>query len=134
MRFLRSVPLFSEIPGEELQMVAEILDLVECPLGQCVFRKGDPGEDMYIIVRGRVAVRDGGADIATLGEREFFGELSVLDRGTRSADVVALEAVELLRLRASDLGELMAHRPQIREQILLVLARRLRALTARFAH
>ncbi len=134
MRLLRSVPLFTEIPGEDILMVAEIVDVVECAQGEVVFRKGDPGEDMYIIMRGRVAIRDGGADIATLGEREFFGELSVLDHEARSADAVALEAAELLRLRAADFGELMARRPQIQEQILLVLARRLRALNARIAN
>ena len=131
MRFLRSVPLFAEIPGEDLRLVAEILDTVEHPAGEVVFRKGETGEDMYIIVQGKVAIRDGAATIATLGEREFFGELSVIDREARSADAVVMEAAELLRLRAADLGELMARRPQIQEQILLVLVRRLRVLNAR---
>lgn len=132
MRFLRSVPLFAEIPGEDLRMMAEILDTVECAAGDVVFRKGETGEDMYIIVEGKIAIRDGENTIATLGVREFFGELSVIDREARSADAVALEAADLLRLRAADLGELMARRPQIQEQILLVLVRRLRIQNARF--
>ncbi|MBL9003921.1 MAG: cyclic nucleotide-binding domain-containing protein [Myxococcales bacterium] len=131
MRFLRSVPLFAEIPGEDLRLVAEILDTVEHPAGEVVFRKGETGEDMYIIAQGKVAIRDGTTTIATLGEREFFGELSVIDREARSADAVVVEPAELLRLRAADLGELMARRPQIQEQILLVLVRRLRVLNAR---
>jgi hypothetical protein len=131
MRFLRSVPLFAEIPGEDLRLVAEILDTVEHPAGEVVFRKGETGEDMYIIAQGKVAIRDGATTIATLGEREFFGELSVIDREARSADAVVIEPAELLRLRAADLGELMARRPQIQEQILLVLVRRLRVLNAR---
>ena len=133
MRFLRSVPLFAEIPGEDLRMMAEILDTVECAAGDVVFRKGETGEDMYIIVQGKIAIRDGETNIATLGVREFFGELSVIDRDTRSADAVAIEAAELLRLRAADLGELMARRPQIQEQILLVLVRRLRIQNARLS-
>lgn len=134
MRFLRSVPLFAELPGDDLRTVAEILETVEAPAGERVFQKGEPGEDMYVIVRGKVAIRDGEHEIATLGPREFFGELSVIDREARSADAVVLEAAELLRLRAADLGELMARRPQIQEQILLVLVRRLRTLNARVAH
>ncbi len=132
MRFLRSVPLFAEIPGEDLRLMAEILDTVECTAGDVVFRKGETGEDMYIIVQGKIAIVDGETTIATLGVREFFGELSVIDREARSADAVAVEAAELLRLRAADLGELMARRPQIQEQILLVLVRRLRIQNARF--
>src|SRR5262249_14998100 len=134
MRFLRSVPLFAEIPGEELRMVAEIVDTVDRGAGDVVFRKGDPGEDMYVIVQGKVAIRDGEINIATLGAREFFGELSLIDQEARSADAVIVEPTELLRLRSADLGELMARRPQIQEQILLVLVRRLRALNARVAH
>jgi len=134
MRFLRSVPLFAELPGDDLRTVAEILETVERPAGDCVFKKGEPGEDMYVIVRGRVVIRDGEAEIASLGPREFFGELSVIDREARSADAFVVEAAELLRLRAADLGELMARRPQIQEQILLVLVRRLRTLNARVAH
>jgi hypothetical protein len=130
MRFLRSVPLLAELPGDELRRVAEVLDAEEREAGEVVFRKGDAGEDMYVIARGRVAIRDGEVELASLGPREFFGELSVLDREARSADAVAVEPTELLRLRAVDLGELMARRPQIQEQILLVLVRRLRSRNA----
>jgi HEAT repeat protein len=131
MTFLRSVPLFGELSGEDLRSVAEIVELVELPAGDVIFRKGDPGEDLFLILRGRVSVRDGKIEVATLGEREFFGELAVLDREPRSADIVCLEDAKLLRLRSADLGELMARRPQIYEQILLVLVRRLRGTTQR---
>ncbi|MCS6901194.1 MAG: cyclic nucleotide-binding domain-containing protein [Myxococcales bacterium] len=133
MTFLRSVPLFSELSGEDLRSVAEIVEYVDFPSEATIFRKGDPGEDLYLIVEGRVAIRDGKVELNQLGEREFFGELAVLDREPRSADVVCLCDTRLLRLRGADLGELMARRPPICEQILLVLVRRLRALTQRVA-
>ena len=131
MTFLRSVPLFSELSGEDLRSVAEIVEVVERPAGTVIFRKGDPGEDLYLIARGQVAVRDGKVELNTLGEREFFGELAVLDREPRSADIVCLVDTRLLRIRSADLGELMARRPQICEPIMLVLVRRLRAITQR---
>ncbi len=133
MRFLRSVPLFAELLGDDLRSVAEILETVDKGPGSSVFQKGEPGEDMYVIAHGKVVIRDGAAEIATLGPREFFGELSVIDREARSASAVALEPTELLRLRAADLGELMARRPRIQEHILLVVVRRLRTLNARVA-
>lgn len=131
MTFLRSISLFSELSGEDLRSVAEIMEDVNYPAGVTIFRKGDPGEDLYLIVEGRVAIRDGKVELNTLGEREFFGELAVLDREPRSADVVCIYNTRLLRLRGADLGELMARRPQICEQIMLVLVRRLRGLTQR---
>jgi HEAT repeat protein len=133
MTFLRSIPLFSELSGEDLRSVAEIVEDIDFPAEATIFRKGDPGEDLYLIVRGRVSIRDGKVLLNTLGEREFFGELAVLDREPRSADVVCIEDAHLLRLRGADLGELMARRPQICEQIMLVLVRRLRSLTQRVA-
>jgi hypothetical protein len=133
MAFLRSVPLFSELSGEDLRSVAEIVEYVDYPTDATIFRKGDPGEDLFLIVEGKVAVRDGKIELNRLGEREFFGELAVLDREPRSADVVCVSDARLLRLRGADLGELMARRPQICEQIMLVLVRRLRSLTQRVA-
>jgi HEAT repeat protein len=133
MRFLRSVPLFDALLGDDLRSVAEIVESVDLVAGATVFAKGEPGEDMYVIVSGRIAIQDGAREIASLGSREFFGELSVIDREARSASAVAVEATQLLRLRAADLGELMARRPRIQEEILLVVVRRLRALNARVA-
>jgi len=135
MRFLRSVPLFGDLPGEDLRTIAEIVEMVELPAGDFVFRKGDPGDDLFVIVEGRVAIRDGKLEIADLGPREFFGELAVIDHEPRNADAIVLPSgdAQLLRLRGADLGELMARRPQIQEQFLVVLARRLRAVTARVA-
>jgi CRP-like cAMP-binding protein len=129
MTVLRSVPLFGELSGEDLRSVAEMVEEIELEAGHVIFRKGDPGDDFFLVVRGKVKVKDGTVELATLGEREFFGELAVLDRKPRSADTVAAEPTELLRLRAADLAELMARRPQILEEILLVVVRRLRALT-----
>jgi hypothetical protein len=129
MTFLRSVPLFGELSGEDLRSVAEMVEEVELEAGHVIFRKGDPGDDFFLVVRGKVKVKDGSKELAVLGEREFFGELAVLDRKPRSADTVTSEPTELLRLRAADLAELMARRPQILEEILLVVVRRLRALT-----
>lgn len=131
MTFLRSVPLFGELSGEDLRSVAEKVEEVEYEADEVIFKKGDPGHDLFLVVRGQVAVRDGKVELALLGEREFFGELSVLDREPRSADIVATTASKLLRLRASDLAELMARRPQIQEEILLVVVRRLRRITTR---
>jgi hypothetical protein len=129
MTFLRSVPLFGELSGEDLRSVAEMVEELELDAGHVIFRKGDPGDDFFLVVRGKVKVKDGNKELATLGEREFFGELAVLDRKPRSADTITSEPTELLRLRAADLAELMARRPQILEEILLVVVRRLRALT-----
>ena len=133
MRFLRSVPLFAELAGADLRSVGRILEQQQHAAGTTVIHKGDLGESLFVVVEGRVAIRDGAVELAEMGPTEFFGELSVLDRAPRSADAVCLTEATVLELRASDLDELMAKRPRIREEILLVVVRRLRTSTARLA-
>ena len=61
-----------------------------------------------------------------MGEREFFGELALLDSQPRSADARCLAATRVIRLRGADLDELMTHRPAATREIVRVLVKRLR--------
>jgi CRP/FNR family cyclic AMP-dependent transcriptional regulator len=133
MMFLRRVPLFAELSGEDLRGIAEIVDELDVEAGTTLCRKGEPGEEMYVVLSGRVSIRDGKTELAVLGEREIVGELAVLDHDARLADVVCIDDTRLLRLRGADLSELMARRPQISEQVLLVVVRRLRTVTQRLS-
>jgi len=126
MMFLRSVPLFSSLAGDDLRSLAAVLDEDSFSAGTTILAKGDPGDDLYLIVRGQVKICDGDMELALLGDQEFFGELSVLDHQPRAADAITTQDSELLRLRGADLGELMTNRPAIGEEITVVLAGRLR--------
>jgi AAA family ATP:ADP antiporter len=127
MRFLRSVPLFGSLVGDDLRSVAEIVEPVDLTAGDTVFEEGDPGDNLFLILEGEVRIEHGGRHIATLTERDVLGELAVLDKEPRSADAVAATDTRLLRLRAVDLEELIARRPQIQAAFVQVLVRRLRS-------
>lgn len=127
IRFLRSVPLFRELPSEEVVQLAERVEQVEFSADQAVFNKGDAGEELFVVVRGRVEIKRDGMTVATMGTAEFFGELALLDHQPRSADAIAAEDTQLLRLRGADLEELMARRPAATREIVRVLATRLRS-------
>jgi CRP-like cAMP-binding protein len=131
--FLRSVPLFHELSGEDLRQVAEIAGRRLLPAGGVVFKKGEAGDALFIVASGRVQVVDGGRALATLGQHEWFGELAVLDGEARSADAVCAEDSELLSLARADLEELIERRPEIARQIIRVLTRRLRDANLRLA-
>jgi hypothetical protein len=126
IRFLRRVPLFESLPGEDLVSVAAVLEELALEDGEIVFRRGDRGEDLFVVVQGQVEIGDREHVLARLGETEFFGDLAVLDHEGRSADATARGATKLLRLRGADLRELMATRPQITQGIVHVLVHRLR--------
>jgi len=131
MAFLRTVPIFEQMPGSELRRVAEMLSSVEVPAGEVIFKKGDPGESLYIVRRGAVSIRDGEVELSLAKAGDFFGELALLDNEPRSADAVATEDAGLVRLHGADFRELMARRPQIQERVLRVLVRRLRDASGR---
>jgi len=129
VQFLRRVPLFSELSGEDLMQVAQIAEQTEFPADHVIFHKDDPGDVLYLIMRGRVSVRDGDREIVALGSKEFFGELAVLDDEPRSASAVCVEDTALLSIAEADLEELMERRPAIAREIIRVLTRRLRTST-----
>jgi hypothetical protein len=131
MAFLRTVPIFEEMPGQELRRVAEMLTSVEVPANEVIFKKGDPGDALYIVRRGVVSIRDGAVELALSKTGDFFGELALLDNEPRNADAIAAEDTSLARLHGADFRELMARRPQIQERILRVVVRRLRAASTR---
>jgi hypothetical protein len=126
IRFLRSVPVFHELEADDVLQLAQRVAQEELPAGSVVFEQGDPGEDLYLIVRGRVAIQHGDVVLASMGTTDFFGELALLDHQARSADARVLEDAVLLRLRGADFEELMERRPRAMRAIVRVLARRLR--------
>lgn len=124
--FLRGVKLFAELSLEDLQQVASKLVEVSVDRGSALFRAGDPGDSLFIVLRGKVAIRDGQRHLVTLATPECFGELAVLSHDARSADAICEESCELLKLRAADLRELLATRPALQHQMMVALVRRVK--------
>ncbi len=125
---LRTVTLFSRLSPEELQSIAEIAERRSVAAGVTLFREGDPGDALYVILRGELAVSRGGAAVATLRDGECFGELALLDRGLRTATVTANTACELSRIGDEDFRELLERYPSIALAMLSILARRVTSL------
>ncbi|MDP6358218.1 MAG: cyclic nucleotide-binding domain-containing protein, partial [Planctomycetota bacterium] len=115
---LKSVEIFSETSDEVLADVASILEEEEYVAGQNIFEEGDLGTCLYIVVRGSVRIHKGEVAIATLKERQIFGELAAIDPEPRSASVTAEEETTLFRLSQSGLIELIADRYEVSEGIM----------------
>jgi len=86
---LKGVQMFEQTSEEILTEVARLLEEVEVGAGEEIFRKGDIGDSMYIVVEGQVRVYDGDRTVNVLDEKEIFGELALLDPEPRSASVAA---------------------------------------------
>lgn len=129
--FLKDVPLFRSIPGEELSHIAQITDEVEYSPDQVVFNKGDQGDAMYLIVEGAVKVHSGEQVFAKLGVKQCFGEMAILDAEPRSASITALTPLTLLKIKLEDFHEILAEKPEISLGIIQVLTHRIREANQR---
>jgi hypothetical protein len=105
--------------------------------GSVIFREGDLGREMYIIQKGhvRISLAVGGKEreLAVLEKGDFFGETALLnDSPVRSATATAVDDVEVLKLSASDLNELLKRKPDIAVRMMMKLSERLREANRRF--
>ncbi len=124
--FLKSIELFSQIPGEDLARVALIASEEGRLGGEEIFAEGEDGDALYLVLDGKVRVHREDRVIAELGERECFGEMAILDASPRSATVTAVEPTQLLKISREDFQEIVGEKPQIAMGIIKVLTRRLR--------
>ena len=133
MARLQTVPILSECTGRQLREVARIAEVVELEAGTVLTRVDEPGEDFFFIVDGsaRVDVPDG--KHAQLSPGEFFGEMSLLDGGPRTATVTAATAVRLLVIKRRHFTTLLREVPALGLKICATLARRLREAERRLS-
>lgn len=124
--FLKSIDLFSQIPGEDLAAVALISTEEQRDQGDEIFAEGESGDALYLVIDGKVRVHKADRVIAELGERECFGEMAILDAAPRSATVTAVSDTSLLKITREDFQEIMSEKPEIAQGIIQVLTRRLR--------
>jgi CRP/FNR family cyclic AMP-dependent transcriptional regulator len=126
--------LFRGLNSEQLAAVAESATEVDFPAGRVIARQGEIGTGFFIVVDGEVRVVRDGRTIATLGPGEFFGELSVLDRQPRVAQVVAAAPTRCLALASWDFEKVLLANPALTLAILRELAGRLRNVTEQQHH
>src|SRR5438477_2205553 len=133
---LAEVPLFKFLDDQERAALAEQLDVVTHRAGETIFHYGDPGDAIYVIRSGEVEIffkDDTGERIllerATAGA--FFGELSLLDEGCRSASVEATTDLEALRMDRGDLAQFLKLRPEAALDLLQAMGTRLRQTVER---
>jgi uncharacterized membrane protein len=129
---LAEVPLFSRLDDKERDDLAQKLHIENFTAGHVVFRHGDPGESLYIVRSGQVEAfvqNQTGERIVLdiMGPGEFFGEISLLDEGPRSASILATQDVEALVVHRSDLNEFLRRRPDAALDLLGAAGKRLRA-------
>jgi CRP-like cAMP-binding protein len=129
---LSRVPFFDGLTSEALGLVASATAEQAFPLGTKIFGYGDPGDRLFIILEGKIRISRevsgmGEEALAVLGAGEVFGELSLLDESTRSADAYAHERCKLLVITKDAFDELLFLHKDLAYEVLWACVRLLAA-------
>ena len=135
MMLIRQVPIFSALAADDLEELATIVEERRVDANKDLFREGDPGDAVYVIVKGSMCVFTGGQDdgrprrvLSELGPGACIGEMAVLDAAPRSATVRAMERTRTLRVPGEGFKRVMSERPEMSQAIVADLVKRMRGM------
>ena len=114
---LRHVKVLACLNDEQLAEFLKFAEVHNVPAGTHLTRRGEPANAMYLVVEGELrfslALEGREASAGNLHAGEFFGEISLLDQGTRNADVVAIQDCTLLKISATEFERMTAEKPEL---------------------
>jgi CRP/FNR family transcriptional regulator, cyclic AMP receptor protein len=123
--------IFQGVEPYAAEALAQALEIAEFSRGATLFSEGEPGDRLYIVSSGKVKIGRKSPDgrenlLMVAGPSDMFGELSIFDPGPRTSTATAVTEVRAYTMDRAALREWIGKRPEIAEQLLRVLARRLR--------
>ncbi|MBV9292723.1 MAG: cyclic nucleotide-binding domain-containing protein [Frankiales bacterium] len=121
---LALTPLFADLDDNGLRTVAGWLDVDEVDAGRHLTREGASGYAFFVLHAGRADVHVGDEVVTSLGPGDFFGELSMLGAGRRTATVTVTEPATVWTMFGTRFRELQLQHPEIAEAIERVALRR----------
>ena len=125
-QLLKNVSLFSACSTKELARIAALADEADVEAGRVLTREGTPGGEFFIIAEGKATASLRKKKLASFGPGSFFGEMSLLDHGPRSATVTADTDMHLLVVDPRSFASLIDDVPSVARKIMRTLAERLR--------
>ncbi len=123
---LKEIPIFEGCSQRQLRSVAKIARVFDGAADTVLARAGEPGDEFFLIIDGSVWVEVSSEKRVLLHPGEFFGEMSVLDGGPRSATIVADTPVRLLVITRRHFSMLLTDVPGLTQTVLATLSKRVR--------
>jgi len=131
LNLLARIPFFTALPPDELDRLVTELDVVNLNSGDILFREGDPGEHLYVVVNGELEIlmapdTDDELILNVLHEGEYLGEMSLIQPGgLRTASARARGDVVLLSMSRDQFRDLLQRHPELSTAMVSVLSQRL---------
>jgi CRP-like cAMP-binding protein len=127
---LEDVGLLAGCSRRQLRAIARISEVIEVPAATVLARAGTSGEEFFLILDGSARVEVSPRKRSRLEPGQYFGEMSLLDGGPRSASVTAETPLRLLVIKRRDFTTLLREAPELTQNILATLSRRVRVAEA----
>ena len=128
---MAEVGLFRDLPRAQLKRLALVSREVSHPAGKEIAAEGLGGLAFHVILEGSAKVSKDGRELRTLGPRDYFGEISMIDGKPRSATVTAVEPLKALAIPHVDFDQVVDEDPTFARYLLKTLCARLRDAEAR---
>lgn len=128
---LASVPLFAACSQKELQKIAKAVDESHVDAGRVLIEQGDTGQECFIVLDGTAAVKRNNRTFTKAGPGDCIGELALLDRGPRTATVVAETPMDLLVIGPRQFSGVLDEVPSLARKLMATLASRIRDLDSK---
>ena len=126
--FLKSVDIFEHATIEQLGRIAGLTEEARFESGQTIFKEGEPGNALYLVLSGRVLIERNGVTIREIEERDAFGTLEVLDFHPRAATAKAAGQVRALKLDGRQFHDLLALDIEMVESVFRMLCGHIRKI------
>ncbi|MBM7556672.1 Crp/Fnr family transcriptional regulator [Halanaerobacter jeridensis] len=131
IQFLKKLELFNGLSTEELQEIKAIMQEKNYAKNEMIFMEGAEANNFYIILTGLVKVfktDEQGREktLSLLGNKDFFGEMALLDNNSRSASVQAIDESKIFKISRKKFKRLVTEYPEISLKIIATLSQRLR--------
>jgi CRP-like cAMP-binding protein len=128
LQHLAEIPLLSALSKRDLGRIAKASDEITVEAGHVLVDQGDAGREAFVIIEGTATVRRNGRRVGSLGPGDAIGELSLLDRGPRTATVTADTELTALVLSGRAFTGVIEEVPGLALKLLTQLAARVREL------
>lgn len=121
---LKRFSLFEGVEDDKLKKIAPFTQLVEFPEGKVIIQEGGFANDFFAIDEGTVKVEKAGAEVATLGPGDVFGEQGLLEKQERSASVIATSVVRVLKIEHWELSRMRKAMPEVVDDLVKTVKER----------
>jgi CRP/FNR family transcriptional regulator, cyclic AMP receptor protein len=121
---LKRIPIFADVPDEDLSVITTFASTEEVPEGKTIVREGDYANSFMAIEEGTARVTRDGEEVGQLGQGDIFGEIGVIEKERRTASVEATSQVRLIKIEHWELQRMKKKLPDVYEKIANLAAER----------